>query len=108
MRSLRSLRLLFVARLLAALPGCDIIAGHGNVDVVNGTQLHLNRVQLVFEGGDEEGGSLDPGGTIHFTTITAGPVTAYGYDLTSGVAVAVASASLADGQTITLTLAPTH
>jgi hypothetical protein len=105
MRLVRPFRLLLVAGLLGALPSCDIIAGHGNVDVVNGTQIQLTRVQLVFEGGDEEGGSLAPGGTIHFTTITAGPVTAYGYDATSGVAVAAASASLADGQTITLTLA---
>ncbi len=105
MRLLRPARRLLVAGILAALPACDIIAGHGNVDVVNGTQLQLTRVQLVYEGGAEEGGALAAGGTVHFTTITAGPVTAYGYVAGNGTAVASASASLADGQTITLTLA---
>ena len=103
MRLVRRFHRLLLVAALAAIPGCDLVGGHGNVDVINGSGKDLLRVQLVYSSGAEEAGALGNGLTAHFTGIPVGSITVYGYDA-SPTAVASASGSLQADQTITLTL----
>ena len=104
----RRLSRLLVPLAVMMISGCDLLNGHGSVDVVNGTNKHLVRVVLEWTEGAEEGGALDGGGTVHFTGIPSEPVNAYGYYAGSTVADVAASGEVVASGLITLTLAPTH
>jgi hypothetical protein len=103
MRHVRPALPWLLATTLITLPGCDVIGGHGRVNVTNGTGVTLSSIQVVHQSGDERSGSVAPGGFANFTNIPAGSVQIYGYG-DSPTAITAASGTVEDGKTISVTL----
>lgn len=103
MRHAFTFRFLALAAALVPLSGCDLISGHGNVDVTNNTGKNLASITLTYEGGEESSGAVANGIVVHFTGITEGTVGAVGTD-SSGATVGGAVGTLKADQTIALSL----